>query len=142
MKIGINCMQADPFSVGGLTTYTLGLLEGFANSGNGNRFQLYVAPENQNLFEKFRTRDNFNVVVIDDAFLTAKRHICRAALLSWSSDFYESTSNVLFKRMRELMDAGIGHPLYADGRAAMVQRPQASGSEHARYPAGASPGIL
>lgn len=105
MRIGINCVQVDPASVGGLNTYTLGLLEGFANSGNGNQFRLYVAPENQHLFEKFRTRDNFTLAIVDDPLLTLKRRICRGALLSWSSGFYGSASNFAFQNMRKLMDA-------------------------------------
>jgi hypothetical protein len=45
MRIGINCLQVDPFSVGGINTFTLGLLEGFANAGNGHRFRLYVVED-------------------------------------------------------------------------------------------------
>jgi glycosyltransferase involved in cell wall biosynthesis len=105
MKIGINCAQIDPHSIGGVNSYMLGLLEGLANSGNGHRFQLYVVPENQHLFEKFRARDNFSVVVIDDRLFTLKRRVCRAALLSWSSGLYRCTSNLAFRKMRKRMDA-------------------------------------
>src|SRR5258708_39162358 len=83
MRIGINCVQVDPFSVGGVNTYTLGLLEGFANAGNGHQFQVYASQANQHLFGQFRKLKNFDVLVVDDRLLDAKRRTCRAALLSW-----------------------------------------------------------
>src|SRR5260221_13644632 len=94
MRVGINCMQVDPFSVGGVNTYTLGLLEGFANAGNGHRFQVYASQSNERLFEQFRKLKNFDVLVVDDGLLGTKRHACQAALLSWSKGFYEVTSNL------------------------------------------------
>jgi glycosyltransferase involved in cell wall biosynthesis len=105
MRVGINCVQVDPFSVGGVNTYTLGLLEGFANAGNGHRFQVYASPSNQCLFEPFRKLENFDVLVVDDGLLGAKRRACQAALLSWSKGFYEFTSNFLFENIRKLADA-------------------------------------
>ncbi len=105
MRVGINCVQVDPFSVGGVNTYTLGLLEGFANAGNGHRFQVYASPSNQCLFEPFRKLENFDVLVVDDGLLGAKRRACQAALLSWSKGFYEFTSNLVFENIRKLADA-------------------------------------
>lgn len=105
MRVGISCLQIDPSSVGGVDTYTLGLLEGFANAGNGHQFQLYATRANQHLFEQFRKFDNFDVLVVDDGLVGAKRRACRAALLSWSKGFYEFTSNFLFQNIRRLVDA-------------------------------------
>lgn len=105
MKIGINCLQIDATSVGGVNTYALGLLEGLANVGNGHRFRVFATQANQHLFESFRKRGNFDVVAVDDGLLNVKRNACRAALLSWSKGFYEFTSNHLFKNVRELVDA-------------------------------------
>jgi glycosyltransferase involved in cell wall biosynthesis len=106
MQVGINCVQVDPTSVGGINTYTLGLLEGFANAGNGHRFQVYASKVNQHLFQEFRKLNNFDVLVVDDRLLGAKSRACRAALLSWSKGFYEFTSNFLFENIRKLEDAG------------------------------------
>jgi glycosyltransferase involved in cell wall biosynthesis len=105
MRIGINCVQVDPFSVGGVNTYTLGLLEGFANAGNGHQFQVYASQANQHLFGQFRKLKNFDVLVVDDRLLDAKRRTCRAALLSWSKGVYKFTSNFLFEDIRKLADA-------------------------------------
>ena len=89
MKVGINCLQVYPSFVGGVTTYALGLLEGFANAGNGCRFQVYVTEENQHLFEEFRKHDKFDVVAVGGRYLSLGSKICRATLLSSSSDFYK-----------------------------------------------------
>ena len=105
MRVGINCLQIDPSSVGGVNTYTLGLLEGFANVGNGHKFRVYATQANQHLFDQFRKRDNFDVLAVNDRLLGAKSRACRAALLSWSKGFYEFTSNFLFQNIRRLADA-------------------------------------
>ncbi len=105
LRVGINCVQHDPRSVGGLNSYALGLLEGFAAAGNGHRFRLYVAPENQHCFERLEGRDNFTLVPIGDPLFTAKKQICRASLLSGNSGFYGSASNFAFRNLRKRMDA-------------------------------------
>jgi glycosyltransferase involved in cell wall biosynthesis len=106
LRVGVNCLQVDPSSVGGVNSYTLGLLEGFAAVGKDFRFQLYVAPTNEHLFEKFRNYDNFDVVVIRDHLLSLKRIVCRAALLSLSGGFYRFTSDLVFANVRNVTDAG------------------------------------
>jgi glycosyltransferase involved in cell wall biosynthesis len=103
MRVAINCLKLDPSYVG-LCTYALGLLEGFANTANGHQFRLYVTSGNQGHFEAFRYRKNFEVIVLDERTEFVRKSICRAALLSFSERVYESTSNVVFRGIRELMD--------------------------------------
>src|SRR6266436_6443362 len=105
MKVGINCLQVDPFYVGGVTTYVLGLLEGFANAGNGCRFRLFVTEANQQVFEKFLECDNFDVVVMHNKLFSLRSNVCRAALLSHSSSFFKFVSDVVFRDVQELMDS-------------------------------------
>jgi len=105
MRVGINCLDVNPAFVGGVTTYTLGLLEGFANAGNGCRFHVFVTPGNQHLFEQFRKRDHFDVRVIGDRLFSLRIKVCRAALLSCSSDFFKFTNDLAFEKVKELMDA-------------------------------------
>jgi glycosyltransferase involved in cell wall biosynthesis len=105
MRVGINCLQIDPSYVAGVNNYTLGLLEGFANVGNGHKFRVYASQANQHLFEQFRKLDNFDVLVVRDRLLSAKSRACRAALLSCSEGFYRFTSNFLFRNIRRLVDA-------------------------------------
>jgi len=104
MRIAVNCLRLDPSFVGGVNTYTRGLLEGFANRANGHQFRLYASDWNQSLFESFRHRKNFEVVVLDERTQALRKGICRAALLSFSKRVYESTSNLVFQGLSELMD--------------------------------------
>jgi glycosyltransferase involved in cell wall biosynthesis len=105
IRVGINCLDVNPSFVGGVTTYTVGLLEGFANAGNGCRFHIFVTEGNQHLFEQFRNRDRFEVVVVDDRLLSLRTKLCRATLLSCSSEFFRLTNDLAFEKIRELMDA-------------------------------------
>src|SRR5260221_2590013 len=82
LRVGINCTQIYPAFVGGVNTYALGLLEGFASAGNGCRFQVYVTDGNQHLFEEFRKYDKFDVVGVGGRLLSMASGICRATLLS------------------------------------------------------------
>jgi glycosyltransferase involved in cell wall biosynthesis len=105
MQIGINCLDVNPSFVGGVTTYTAGLLDGFAKVGNGCRFRLFVTERNQGLFNSFRTRSHFEVVVVGGTLLPLRSKICRGALLSCSGRIFKSVNDFVFKRIRELMDA-------------------------------------
>src|SRR5208283_787391 len=107
MKIGVNCLRVDPDYAGGVNSYTLGLLEGFARLQNGNHFCLYVTQSNQHLFEKWRTRPHFEIKVIGDQLLGIRKGVCRAALLACSNTFYKFTSDHVFARIREIMDSEV-----------------------------------
>lgn len=104
MRIGINCLNLDPSFVGGLNTFTRGLLEGFAKTANGHHFRLYATSGNQHLFESLENQKSFEVMVFDDLAHTLRKSLCRGALLSCSERMYESVSNRVFREMRELMD--------------------------------------
>lgn len=104
MRVGINCLDVNPSFVGGVTTYTLGLLEGFASAGNGCRFHIFVTDGNQHLFEQFRSHDHFEVIVIDDRLLSLRTMFSRTALLSCSSEFFKFTNDLAFRKIRTLMD--------------------------------------
>jgi len=104
MKVGINCLQIDPSHPGGVNSYTLGLLEGWAEQGNGCRFQLYVHPGNQHLFRPYRKQSRFEIVVANDPLGRVKKGISRAALLTSSRGFYRRTSNLLYRKMQRRME--------------------------------------
>jgi glycosyltransferase involved in cell wall biosynthesis len=106
MQVGINCLDVNPSFVGGVTTYTLGLLEGFASAGNGCRFRIFVTEGNQHLFEQFRNCDHFEVLVIGDRSFSLRTKVCRGALLSGSSELFKFTNDLAFEKIRRLMDAG------------------------------------
>jgi len=105
MRVAINCLQVDPSFVGGVTTYVLGLLEGFANAGDGCRFLIFVTAENQHLFKPFRNRDRFEVVEIADRTFSLKSKVCRATSLSCSKALHKLASNMFFENIRAVMEA-------------------------------------
>jgi len=105
MRVGINCLAVNPSFLGGVTTYVFGLLEGFASAGNSCQFRTFVTEANHHLFEKFRNRDNFEIVVIADRLFSLRSSICRAVSLSGRSGLYKFTSDFAFEKIRDLMDA-------------------------------------
>jgi glycosyltransferase involved in cell wall biosynthesis len=105
IKIGINCLQVDPSYVGGVTTYVLGLFQGFAAVGAHCRFRLFVTSGNAKVFNRFRGYSNFEIVVVNDRFLALKSHVSRAALLSRNSGVVRAASDMAFRGLREMMEA-------------------------------------
>jgi glycosyltransferase involved in cell wall biosynthesis len=104
MRVAINCLGLDPSFISGVSTYTRGLLEGFANTANGHQFRLYVTGGNQELFESLKYRKSFEIIVLDGRTQFMRKSFCRAALLSFNEKLYESTSNLVYRGNRELMD--------------------------------------
>jgi glycosyltransferase involved in cell wall biosynthesis len=105
MRVAINCLQINPSYTGGVNTYTLGLLEGFASIGNGCHFRVYATSANQHLFEKFRARAHFDVVTVDNRHISFRKNICRAALLSFSAVLYKRASDLIFRNIQQQMDS-------------------------------------
>lgn len=104
MRIGVNCLNLDPSFVGGLNTFTRGLLDGFAHVANQHDFRLYATTGNKRLFESLRNRRNFQIVELDEGTISRKKNICRVSLLSFSERVYESACNRVFRGVRQLMD--------------------------------------
>jgi glycosyltransferase involved in cell wall biosynthesis len=107
MRIGVSCLQIDPDYAGGVNTYALGLLEGFARLASNCRFRLYVTKTNQHLFEKFRKREHFELAVVEHLPFAAKKGICRATLLTGSPTFYKFTSDYLWEDIRRRIDSEV-----------------------------------
>jgi glycosyltransferase involved in cell wall biosynthesis len=105
MRIGIECLRADPDYVGGLNTYILGLLDGFAAAAGGHCFQLYTTDRNHKLFARYEALPNFELVTFDGRWFRRRQKICRAALLG-APEFYRRISGRLFNSIREIMEAG------------------------------------
>lgn len=106
MRIGVDCLRADPDYVGGLNTYILGLLDGFAACGRGHSFQLYVTKGNRKLFARHESSKRFELVTIPGGSFRMRQSIGRAALLSCSRTLYRSANARLFGGIREIMDSG------------------------------------
>lgn len=106
MRIGIECLRADPGYVGGLNTYIFGLLDGLAAAGSGHCFQLYVTDGNRRLFARYEGVENFELVVLDGASFRLRQRICRSVLFAPGEEWYRRMSVQLFDPLREIMDAG------------------------------------
>jgi glycosyltransferase involved in cell wall biosynthesis len=104
IRVGINCLDINPAFVGGVTAYTLGLLEGFANTGNGCRFRLFVNRANKEVFANFRSRNNFEILVIDDRLFALRSRVSRATSLACSRGLHKFASSLVFENIREFMD--------------------------------------
>ncbi|MGB8986947.1 MAG: glycosyltransferase family 1 protein [Candidatus Sulfotelmatobacter sp.] len=124
MRVAINCLQVDPKYVGGVTSYVLGLLEGFAEVSNGCQFQVFISAANAHLFHDLRKHDlrkqglqpdlrkadlrkhsGLDFVEVDDKLLGLKGNLCRAALLSGSAEVYKLATDGLFQKIRERMES-------------------------------------
>src|SRR5947207_4569658 len=105
IRVGINCLSINPAFVGGVTTYALGLIEGFARERNDCTFRIFVTRDNQHLFEALRKYSNLDISPVNDEFLSLRSKIRRAALLSHNGDIYKLTSDLMFDRVRAVMDA-------------------------------------
>ncbi len=105
MRIGIDCLRIDASYAGGVNTFTLGLLGGFAAAGNGHRFNLYVTESNRDLFARFEKPPRCNLLCTNTGTLRARRTLCQAALLSRSSELYRVTSNLAYEDIQAKMDA-------------------------------------
>ena len=105
MRVAINCLQVNPRFVGGVTSYVLGLLEGFAQTANGCQFRVFVSSANQHLFHKLQKCGTLDFINVDDDLLSLRGSFCRAALFSRSAGFYKIASDRLFRKIRELMES-------------------------------------
>jgi glycosyltransferase involved in cell wall biosynthesis len=135
MRVAINCLQVDPRFVGGVTSYVVGLLEGFAEVSNGCQFRVFISTANADLFQDLRRHDlrrqdprepdlrepsaqepdlrkqdlrkhsGLDFVEVDDRLLVLKGNLCRASLLSGSAGVYKMVSDDLFQKTRSLMES-------------------------------------
>lgn len=105
IRVSINCLQVDPTFVGGVTTYVLGLLDGFKTAAQDCKLRVFVSNANEHLFSKLRQYRHFEVVVVDDPLLAARGNLCRAALLLRNGELYRSVSDFLFNSLLKLMES-------------------------------------
>lgn len=106
MRVGINCLRIDPLYVGGVNSYTFGLLGGFSRIANGHQFQLYVTHANRHLFANYEQQRNFEVVVLDDAAYAIRKRLAQLMLLSQSDRVYKFTADTIYANLQSVIDEG------------------------------------
>jgi glycosyltransferase involved in cell wall biosynthesis len=98
MRIGINCFNINPSYTGGINSYTLGLLNGFAQGATEHEFIIFVKTKNESLFSAFRSVPHFEFVALEDVGKAA--YFARGmALLSGSKKLYKQVCDILYKRI-------------------------------------------
>src|SRR5574341_170204 len=106
MKIGINCRAVDPSYKGGVSTYTFGLLDGFAKVGNEHQFYIFATTQNVFAFKKYKQYKNFNVILINNNFNYFKKILRRISLLTGSLKVYKFINDLVFNNnITKLMDS-------------------------------------
>lgn len=96
MRVAINCMAVNPNYKGGVTTYTLGLLQGFAELDSKLEVRIYCTDTNLDLFRHFENHKNMTVHPYRDLSMP-ERALRRGALTIGSKKLFKGTSNLLFK---------------------------------------------
>src|ERR1700733_13946130 len=104
MRIGINCLSLSPSFVGGLNTFTQGLVNGFASVAQEHHFRLYATTRNQQLFQSLRGKNNFEIVALDHRTIATKKSLCRASLVLASDSLFKIISDRMFGVVRTMIE--------------------------------------
>lgn len=72
MRIGINCIHLEPADIGGVKSYSMGLLHAFARTKSEHRFILIVKHQNLAYFKAIKAFKNFEFLVYDESSLGQK----------------------------------------------------------------------
>src|SRR4051812_48871562 len=104
MRIGVNCIAVDPAYVGGVSSFTLGLLGGLATAGAAHEFRIFASEGNAFLFQRFKGRANFAVEVLDGAMGLLRRSAPKLASFTGSSRFYRLSTDIAFRKLAQAME--------------------------------------
>jgi glycosyltransferase involved in cell wall biosynthesis len=66
MRISVNCLRTYPDYKGGVNSFTLGLIDGFAQLRTPHSFILFVANFNRAMFSRYEELDQFRIVEINE----------------------------------------------------------------------------
>ncbi|GAC1683034.1 MAG: hypothetical protein PVS2B2_22110 [Candidatus Acidiferrum sp.] len=105
MRVGIDGSRIEPGYVGGVNTFTQGLLYGLGARSNGHTFRVYMSEKNQKWFAPFRGLAGFECVVVKHQDQMWQKAICGAGLLRGKPEPYEWISSWIYRRAGKQMDA-------------------------------------
>jgi glycosyltransferase involved in cell wall biosynthesis len=103
MRVGVDCLGIVPTYVGGVNTYTFGLLRGLARVATGWTFRLYVTQSNCGVFDAFDKYSNVEIKEVHEG-ITYRQILWRASSLTGSRSFHRSVSNRVFSHLATTMD--------------------------------------
>lgn len=105
MRIGINCLSIKPKYVGGVTSFTFGIIDGLVqNKNDGFSYQIYLNKYNHNLFKKYKNIKNVELYVFEEFFLI-KKIISNICLLILSEKLFRIINKFLFKSLDSFTDS-------------------------------------
>jgi len=103
MNIGINCLSIKPKYIGGVTTFTFGIIDGLIIQNNQNIYQLYVNKNNKHLFHKYNNKSNVELILCKH-YSYLKYIISNIALLIFNKNLFKKLNHFLFKDLESYMD--------------------------------------
>jgi len=104
LRIGINCLSIKPKYIGGVTTFTFGIIDGLIKLNNQNRYQIYVNQNNIKLFVKYINEKNVELILCKKYNLIRKV-ISNISLLIFPVRFFKIINNQLYNKLEKLMDS-------------------------------------
>jgi len=104
LKIGINCLEFTKEEVGGVYSYTFGLLNAFhENKELNHTFCLFIRPEARNLFSSFTDDARFQFFSVPGSL--NKRRILWFLSQHGNAGLYRRVRNFLYQKETDLMNA-------------------------------------
>lgn len=103
MRIGINCLRIYPSYKGGTNSFTIGLLDGFARAGGTHEFKIFVTSWNREMFERYESEPNFDVLEVDESDHGRLRAIHRRLPLTLKARLPLGAPNVLHSRVADFL---------------------------------------
>jgi glycosyltransferase involved in cell wall biosynthesis len=103
MRIGVNCLAINPDYAGGVTSYTFGLLDGFAEVNKGHSFIIFTNSANVHLFKRYETTPGFRVMMIDGYDSPMKRRFLWQTVKIRSKLLYGMLSALFYGNLNRIM---------------------------------------
>lgn len=100
MKIGLNLLSIDPNYMGGVTSFTFGVLSGLCKLDN-IELQLYVHKKNKHLFNRFISN---KVKVIELNYGIVQRILSKIFILILPEKINKNFNTIFFKKIARIMD--------------------------------------
>jgi len=104
MRIGINCLEIDPTFLGGVNTFTLGLLKGLKQVGQKHQFQLFISEYNKHLFTGYKDLPNFEIFVLSFKKNYFQKGLRELASITHSQTVFKYINNFLYSFLCHFMD--------------------------------------
>tara|TARA_Y100001970_G_C14247411_1_gene869304 strand:- start:1779 stop:2960 length:1182 start_codon:yes stop_codon:yes gene_type:complete len=103
LRVGINCLGIKPNYVGGVTSFTLGLLDGLLKIKTNN-YQIYLSQNHFELFEKISHQDNVEIIICEKN-MELKKIMFSFSLLFFPKKLHLTFTKFLFSNLSSIIDS-------------------------------------